>query len=63
MTDSAFVTVGPWRIRRAVTGANDAVISYRTDDKYKVITLETNADLALLRDAITEYLTATEVAR
>ena len=60
------ITKGPWRIRTAAVGDDSAAISYRIDDRSEVIASETHADLALLRNAITEYLEAVgmpEVAR
>lgn len=62
MSDFTFVTNGPWRIRNGVLDGH-AAVSYRVDGKSEVLLSETHADLALLRDAITEYLIAEKAKR
>ncbi len=58
MTDFPIVDHGPWRIHPSAT--DGAAIKYRIGGKSEVIASETHEDLALLRDAITEYLTKVE---
>jgi hypothetical protein len=60
--DLKFITRGHWRIRPAVVEGN-AAVSYRVDGGSEVVAVETHADLADLRDAITEYLSAVEENR
>lgn len=63
MTDFPFITNGPWQIRPGVFDG-DAAISYHDHDgESELVASESHADLALLRDAITEYLQAVEESR
>ncbi len=60
MPDFTSVTKGPWRIRTSTVGEDKACIAYLIDGKSDLIASETHADLALLRDAIDEYLREAE---
>lgn len=62
MPDFTVVTRGPWRIRTSIS-EDKAAISYLEDGRSEVVSVETLADLALLRDAINEYLDAQEPDR
>jgi hypothetical protein len=59
MTEFPYITNGPWRIHPAVVDGS-ATIKYEVDGKREVAASETHEDLALLRDAITEYLQVVE---
>lgn len=60
MTEFTSITQGPWRIRPSASGDDKAAISYRIGGNSEVIAVESHADLASLRDAISEYLNAVE---
>ncbi len=59
MTDT-YIINGPWRIHESAIDGK-AAIKYEIDGKREVVATETHEDLALLRDAITDYLQAVEV--
>lgn len=63
MSDFTVITRGPWRIRTSTMGEDQAAIAYWAEGKSEVVAVETHADLAELRDAITEYLEAAGVTR
>lgn len=63
MNNYAIVTKGPWRIRPSGVAENQAAVSYVIGDKSQVVAVEMHADLAQLRDAITEYLSAVDGSR
>lgn len=60
MTEFTSITQGPWRIRTSAIGEDRAAVSYHAEGKSDVVAVETHADLASLRDAISEYLNAVE---
>lgn len=62
MSDYAGITRGPWRIRPSIS-EDKAAVSYVVDGRSDVVAVETHADLAELRDAISEYLEAVEATR
>ncbi len=62
MTAMTVINLGPWRIRTSAVKGK-AAITYSADSASEVIASETLPDLALLRDAITEYLDAVEANR
>lgn len=61
MTD-LYIIRGPWRVHPSMF-EGQAAIKYEIDGKRHVVSTETHADLALLRDAITEYLQAVEAKK
>lgn len=58
MTDFTIIARGPWRIHPSISEGK-AAVSYRVEGRTDIVTVETHADLALLREAIGEYLEAT----
>jgi hypothetical protein len=63
MTAFTSITRGPWRLRTSGMGENKVAVTYLADGRSDVVAVETRADLALLRDAINEYLEAEELGR
>lgn len=58
MSDFTVINRGPWRIRTSSVNEGSAAVTYVAAGKFEVVTVETHADLALLGDAISEYLDA-----
>ena len=62
MSGHVWAVRGPWLVRAAFSG-NAAHCVYRSEERTEVVAAETHDYLALLRDAITEYLQAVEANR
>lgn len=54
-SDFNYVTRGPWHVYDSVS-EDSAAVKYEIDGKRETVTVESHGDLALLRDAISEYL-------
>lgn len=56
MTNFRITKKGPWSVRPSAIGDGKATITFSMPGNREVIACETASDLALLRDALTEYL-------
>jgi hypothetical protein len=56
MTNFRITRKGPWSVRPSAIGDGKATITFSAPGNREVVACETASDLALLRDALTEYL-------